>query len=137
MKFFTLIALAGTAFAARLTHNHHVHHNDFHVMHKALAKAKVHKQMKIKSMLKAKWDDLSEAQMEEIGAWFEHELTTGEETITWDELKQGIKEFGKKHGFKPLPKEIWAEIEKGFKMVDTDNSGSVDLAELEAAMEHM
>lgn len=137
MKFFTLIALAGTAFAARLSHNHHVHHNDFHVMHKVLAKAKVHKQMKIKSMLKAKWDDLTEAQMEEIGAWFEHELTTGEETITWDELKGAVSSFGSANGFPPLSDNDWAGVKDVFDAIDTNNDGAWDLDELVAAWEAM
>lgn len=135
MKFFTLIALAGTAFAARLAHKNHGHHNDFHVIHHALTKAKAHKHLKIKSMLRARWDDLTDEQMEEIGAWFEKELTTGEETITWEELHNGITSFGESHGFAPLSEEDWAAVKEFFDGVDTNSDGAWDLAELSALVE--
>ena len=57
-------------------------------------------------------------------------MTTGEQTITWDEMKNALTAFGKKHDFEPLPKEAWKEMKKMFDYVDTDKSGSIDLDEL-------
>ena len=77
---------------------------------------------------------MSEAQEKEIEDWVTAELTTGEKTITKKEAHDAIVAFGKKHGFEPLPKEAWTELEKMFDAADTNGDGAINLAELEAAM---
>ena len=64
-----------------------------------------------------------------------NELTTGEKTITWDELKSALTAFGKKHDFEPIPALVWEELKGYFDEADTDNSGDIDLNELQAAFE--
>ena len=50
--------------------------------------------------------------------------------IHWDELKDGLTAFGEKHGFDPIPDEVWAEIKKGFDAIDTSGDGAVSVEEL-------
>ena len=80
--------------------------------------------------MKAKWEDLTEEQMAEVEAWIEYELSTGEMTITKDEAHGAIKSFGEKHGFPPLSKKDWEELEAWFDAVDSNNDGALDLDEL-------
>ena len=113
MKFFALIALVGSAAALRLSHNH--------------VNTLAHQQSKVK------WENLTEKQEQEIETWVVDELTTGDETITKAEAEAAIKAFGEKHGFEPLPKEAWEELEKMFDAADTNDDGQIDLDEMMAA----
>merc|ERR1712100_633794 len=70
----------------------------------------------------------------EIEAWVEHELTTGDKTITKKEAGDAIAAFAKKKGFK-LTKEDWAALEAAFDSVDTNGDGELDLDEVMAAVE--
>ena len=58
----------------------------------------------------------------------------GDQEVSWGEIEAFIKQIEEEHGVK-IPKEDRDEIKKIFKMVDTDNSGKIDKAEFEAAME--
>ena len=82
--------------------------------------------------MRARWENLTEEQVQEIEDWIVEELTTGEMTITKKEAHDAIVAFGKKHGFPPLPKEAWVELEKMFDEADTNVVGALDLAELQA-----
>ena len=115
MKFFALIALVGSAAALRLSHNH--------------VNTLAHQQSKVK------WEKLTKAQQKEIEDWVVEELTTGEKTITKAEAEAAIKAFGEKHGFEPLPKEAWEELERMFDAADTNNDGQLDLEEIMASCE--
>ena len=84
--------------------------------------------------MKARWENLTPAQEKEIETWVVSELTTGDETITKAEAEAAIKAFGEKHGFEPLPKEAWEELEKMFDAADTNNDGQLDLDEFMAAL---
>ena len=84
--------------------------------------------------MKARWENLTKAQEKEIEDWVVSELTTGDETITKAEAEAAIKAFGEKHGFEPLPKEAWEELEKMFDAADTNNDGQLDLDEFMAAL---
>ena len=132
MKFFALVALLGTAASLRLTQNGHGIRN-------ALAQVKHNQNLqnelikrKTTHFMKARWEDLTEEQIGEIEAWVEYELSTGEQTITKKEAHDAIVSFGKKHGFPPLSKEDWKELEAWFDSVDTNNDGALDLEELMA-----
>ena len=134
MKFFAIVALLGTTASIRLGNiNGHqlVQRVRVQKLHNQFAKKRTQR------LLKAKWDDLSAAQMEEIGAWFEDELTTGEETITWSELKDAVTSFGQAHDFPPLTEDDWAGVKDVFNAIDTNNDGAWDLDELVAAWEAM
>merc|ERR1711879_265476 len=111
MKFFAFVALLGSAAAIKLTHQpvHHLAHS------------------------KTKWDNLTAAQEQEIEDWVVSELTEGEGTITKEEAHDAIVAFGEKHGFPPLPEEVWTELEAMFDKADLNDDGAIDLAELEAA----
>ena len=85
--------------------------------------------------MKARWEDLTEEQVAEIEAWVEYELSTGEMTITKDEAHGAIVGFGEKHGFPPLSKKDWEELEAWFDAVDSNNDGALDLDELMAEFE--
>ena len=111
MKFFALIALVGSAAALRLSHNH--------------VNTLAHQQ--------TKWENLTKAQEKEIEDWVVSELTTGDKTITKAEAEAAIKAFGESHGFEPLPKKAWEELEKMFDAADTNNDGQIDLDEMLAA----
>ena len=131
MKFFALVALIGSAAALRFNHidsQSLVQRVQPQNIQNAFAKRRAMK------LIQAKWENLSEAQEKEIEDWVTHELTTGEKTITKAEAEAAIKGFGKKHGFEPLPKEVWTELEKMFDAADTNGDGAINLAELEAAM---
>ena len=85
--------------------------------------------------MKARWEKLTKAQEKEIEDWVVEELTTGEKTITKAEAEAAIKAFGEKHGFEPLPKEAWEELERMFDAADTNNDGQLDLEEIMASCE--
>merc|ERR1712100_455417 len=89
---------------------------------------------KAQKLLKAKWENLTDEQEQEIEDWVVNELTTGEMTITKQEAHDAIVAFGEKHGFEPLPEEAWVELEKMFDEADTNGDGAIDLEELQAAM---
>ena len=122
MKFFALVALLGTAASIKLTQHTPKMHNNL---------AKRH----VQSFMKTRWDDLTDEQVAEIEAWVEMELSTGEKTITKEEAHAAIKAFGKKHGFEPLSKKDWDELEAWFDVVDTNDDGALDLDELMAGLE--
>ena len=94
MKFFQYIALVGVACATRLTSHHATALHQAPISHHHLVK----------------WENLTQDQEKEITDWIIEELTTGEKTITWDEMKKAITDFGKKHGFPALPAAAWKEI---------------------------
>ena len=83
--------------------------------------------------MKAKWENLTDEQEQEIEDWVVEELTTGVGTITKQEAHDAIVAFGEKHGFPPLPEEAWVELEAMFDEADLNGDGAIDLAELEAA----
>ena len=85
--------------------------------------------------MKAKWENLTDEQEQEIEDWVVEELTTGEGTITKQEAHDAIVAFGEKHGFPPLPEEAWTELEKMFDEADTNGDGEIDLDEMMAACE--
>merc|ERR1712193_268578 len=67
----------------------------------------------------AEWPELSDAQYDEIKAWIENELTTGDETITFKEAKTALANFAKKYGYE-LSEADWKKAKKAFKAVDTN-----------------
>ena len=127
MKFFALVALLGTAASLRLSHqplkNALVKVQHTQKINTMFAKKRAQK------LMKAKWEELTEAQEDEIEAWVTEELTTGEKTITKQEAHDALVAFGEKHGFPPIPKEAWVELEAMFDEVDTSGDGEIDLAE--------
>merc|ERR1711988_8977 len=132
MKFFALVALLGSAAALRLNH----------INGAQLVKAVKHQRVenafakrRAQKLMKAKWENLTEAQEKEIEDWVTAELTTGDKTITKKEAHDAIVAFGEKHGFEPLDGDAWEALEEMFDSVDTDGNGEIDLAELEAALE--
>merc|ERR1712023_277715 len=132
MKFFALVALLGTADSMRLGNINGAH----------LVKAVHTKQVnnmsakkRAQKLIKAKWENLTDEQEQEIEDWVVEELTTGEGTITKEEAHDAIVAFGEKHGFPPLPEEAWEELEAMFDEADTDGDGAIDLEELSAACE--
>merc|ERR1711879_118855 len=130
MKFFALVALLGTAASMRIGN----------INGAQLVKA-VHTQRvnnvfakkRAQKLIKAKWENLTDAQEQEIEDWVVSELTEGEGTITKEEAHDAIVAFGEKHGFPPLPEEVWTELEAMFDKADLNDDGAIDLAELEAA----
>ena len=119
MRFFAFVALLGSAAAVRLSHQptHTLAHSH------------------LKSFAKSKWENLTDEQEQEIEDWVVSELTTGEGTITKQEAHDAIVAFGEKHGFPPLPKEAWVELEAMFDEADANGDGQIDLDELKAACE--
>merc|ERR1711988_1622802 len=129
MKFFALVALLGSAAALRLNH----------INGAQLVKAVKHQRVenafakrRAQKLMKAKWENLTEAQEKEIEDWVTSELTTGDGTITKKEAHDAIVAFGEKHGFEPLDEAAWKELEDMFDHVDADGNGEIDLGELEA-----
>ena len=129
MKFFALLALIGTAASFNLDGKHLVQRVHTQRIHNEFAQRRAQK------LMKAKWENLTEAQEQEIEDWVVSELTTGEKTITKKEAHDAIVAFGEKHGFPPLPEEAWVELEKMFDAADTNGDGAIDLDELQAALE--
>ena len=130
MKIIAFVALLGTAAAMRLGNINGVS------LVKAVKTQKLHNQFakrRAQKLMKAKWENLTEEQEDEIEAWVVEELTTGEMTITKQEAHDAIVAFGEKHGFPPLPEEAWVELEAMFDEADLNGDGAIDLAELEAA----
>ena len=130
MKFFALVALLGSAAALRFNHIdgqslvQRVHTQE---IQNVFAKRRAQKLMKVQ------WENLTKAQEKEIEDWVVSELTTGDKTITKAEAEAAIKAFGESHGFEPLPKKAWEELEKMFDAADTNNDGQIDLDEMLAA----
>merc|ERR1711907_541486 len=88
---------------------------------------------KMKKYIKAKEEpELSSGEEEEIEKWAEHELTTGDKTITKKEAAEFLAKFAKKHGYK-MTKKDWEEAEKMFDDADTNHDGELDLDEVVAA----
>lgn len=73
--------------------------------------------------------ELTEDQLKEIEEWV-LDMTT----ISWKELKKGVKQFAKKHGLGKPDKEFWKWLKAEFKKADTDGNGLVDLGEIKAAV---
>ena len=115
MRFFALVALFGTAASIKLTHQ----------------APRVPHSM-VKSHIKAKWENLTPEQEQEIEDWIVQELTTGEMTITKQEAHDALVSFGESHGFPPIPDEAWEELEAMFDAADTNGDGAIDLEELSA-----
>ena len=135
MRLLALVALLGTAASLKLSHEpvkkalvkvervNKIHHTFAKKRHQ-LSKRKAQK------LLKAKWEDLTDEQEQEIEDWVVDELTTGDETITKEEAHAAIVAFGEKHGFEPLSEEDWEELEAIFDYVDSNGDGEIDLEEL-------
>ena len=86
-------------------------------------------------LIKEKWEKLTPEQSQEFEDWIIAELTEGKErTITKDELKTQITDFGKKHGFPEFPEDAWKELMALFDQTDTNDDGQIDLDEMIAAM---
>ena len=120
MKFFALVALLGSAAALRFNHidgKSLIQRVQTQNIHNAFAKRRAMK------LVKAKWENLTEAQEKEIEDWVTSELSTGDKTITKEEAHDAIVAFGKKHGFEPLPKEAWVALESMFDEADTNGDG--------------
>merc|ERR1712151_86039 len=132
MKFFALVALLGTAASMRIGNINGAQ------LVKAAHTQKVNNvfaKRRAQKLMKAKWENLTDEQEQEIEDWVVEELTTGEETITKQEAHDAIVAFGEKHGFEPLSEEDWEELEEIFDYVDSNGDGEIDLEELMAAME--
>ena len=133
MKFFALVALLGTAASLRLSHqplkNALVKVQHTHKINTMFAKKRAQK------LIKAKWENLTDDQIDEIEAWVTEQLTTGEGTITKKEAHDALVAFGEKHGFPEIPEEAWDELDAMFDEADTSGDGEIDLAEFSAAME--
>ena len=129
MKFFALVALLGTAASMRI--------GNFNAnqLVKAVKTQKVHNHFAKKraaKLMKAKWENLTPEQEQEIEDWIVKELTTGEMTITKEEAHDALVSFGETHGFPPIPEEAWEELEAMFDAADTNGDGAIDLEELSA-----
>merc|ERR1712100_424898 len=101
-----------------------------------MAAVEAHSDIKIpktffKKYMKA--PELDSEDEEEIEAWVEHELTTGDKTITKKEAGKAIAAFAKKKGYK-ISKEEWAALEAAFDAADTNGDGELDLDEVQAAV---
>merc|ERR1711988_2058522 len=132
MKFFALVALLGTAASMRIGNINGAH------LVKSVKAQKVNNMFakrRAQKLIKAKWENMTDEQEQEIEDWVVAELTTGEKTITKKEAHDAIVAFGEKHGFPPLPEEAWEELEAMFDAADLNGDGAIDLAELEAACE--
>merc|ERR1712176_865871 len=132
MKIIAFVALLGTAAAMRIGNINGVS------LVKAVKTQKINNtfaKRRAQKLMKAKWENLTDEQEQEIEDWVVEELTTGEGTITKKEAQAAIVAFGEKHGFPPLPEEAWEELEGMFDAADTNGDGAIDLAELEAALE--
>lgn len=70
--------------------------------------------------------------MDALKAYLEAEMGKDGE-LSWKEARKGIKNFNKPH---KLPKEAWKSVKHHFDMADTDGSGKVSQAELDAAFAH-
>ena len=130
MKIFALVALIGVAASMRLGHIQGAQ------LVKAVKTQKLQNtfaKKRAQKLMKAKWENLTDEQEQEIEDWVVEELTTGEGTITKEEAHDAIVAFGEKHGFPPLPEEAWVELEAMFDEADLNGDGAIDLAELEAA----
>merc|ERR1712176_1706342 len=130
MKIIAFVALLGTAAAMRIGNINGVS------LVKAVKTQKINNtfaKRRAQKLMKAKWENLTDEQEQEIEDWVVEELTTGEGTITKKEAHDAIVAFGEKHGFPPLPKEAWVELEAMFDEADLNGDGAIDLAELEAA----
>ena len=130
MKIFALVALIGVAASMRLGHIQGAQ------LVKAVKTQKLQNtfaKKRAQKLMKAKWENLTDEQEQEIEDWVVEELTTGEGTITKEEAHDAIVAFGEKHGFPPLPEEAWEELEAMFDEADLNGDGAIDLAELEAA----
>ena len=135
MRLLALVALLGTAASLKLSHEpvkkalvkvervNKIHHTFAKKRHQ-LSKRKAQK------LLKAKWEDLTDEQEQEIEDWVVEELTSGDETITKEEAHAAIVAFGQKHGFEPHSEEDWEELEAIFDYVDSNGDGEIDLEEL-------
>ena len=127
MKFFALVALLGSVAAIRIGNiDGHalVKRVETHRIQTAFAKRNAQK------LMQAKWDDLTKEQKEEMAAWIEDQLSNGDETITWAEMKGAIIGFGKKHGFPAIPEKEWVFIKGTFDQVDANDDGEIDLHEI-------
>ena len=122
MRFFALVALLGSAAAIKLQQKPVP--QVAQIPHFSLSKIEA----------RTKWENLTPEQEKEIEEWVTNELTTGEKTITKQEAHDAIVAFGEKHGFPPIPEEVWAELDKMFDAVDTNDDGAIDLEELQAAL---
>ena len=131
MKIFALVALIGAAASMRLGHIQGAQ------LVKAVKTQKLHNtfaKKRAQKLMKAKWENLTDEQEQEIEDWVVEELTTGEGTITKEEAHDAIVAFGEKHGLPPVPEEAWEELEAMFDEADLNGDGAIDLAELEAAL---
>ena len=120
MKFFALVALLGTAASLRLNHINGAQ------LVKAVKTQRVENafaKRKAQKLMKARWENLTDAQEKEIEDWVVSELTTGDGSITKEEAHDAIVAFGKKHGFEELPDEAWEELEAMFDAADANGDG--------------
>merc|ERR1712023_414010 len=132
MKFFALVALLGTAASMRIGNINGAQ------LVKAVHTQKVNNMFakkRAQKLIKAKWENLTDEQEQEVEDWIVEELTTGEGTITKEEAHDAIVAFGEAHGFDPIPAEAWEELEAMFDEADTNGDGAIDLEELSAACE--
>ena len=133
MRFFALIALLGTAASLKLTQNH-AGHSKTHLakvdkLHKHLAKYRT------KQLIKAKFLDLPQEQMDEIHAWIEEEMNSGDEAICADEMQTYLTNFAAKHNYPPPTPEMWEEAGEFFASIDTDGDNCITSEEGLAALE--
>ena len=129
MKFFALVAPLGTAASMRLGNI------NSHQLVKAVHTKQVHNvfaKKRAQRLIKAKWENLTAEQEQEIEDWIVEQLTTGEGTITKEEAHDALVSFGEAHGFDPIPAEAWEELEAMFDAADTNGDGAIDLEELSA-----
>merc|ERR1719498_1750525 len=83
--------------------------------------------------LVSEWECPTQEQEDEIKAWVEDKLTTGDKKISAKEAKQGLEDFAEKHGFE-ITDEMAAQAVARFNYVDTNDDGHLDAKEIDAVI---